>query len=51
MQYIIKDTWSIGNDKEFNILSSLSKECETLLLHRCDTKISELSKVLKLSSD
>lgn len=44
MQYIIKDTWSIGIDKEYNILSSLSKECETLLLHRCDTKISELSK-------
>lgn len=44
MQYIVKDIGSIGIDKEFNILSSLGKESETLLLHRCDTKISELSK-------
>lgn len=44
MQYIVKDTWSIGIDKEYNILSSLGKEYENLLLHRCDTKLSELSK-------
>lgn len=44
MQYIVKNVGSIGVDKEYNIINTLRKEYESLFLHYCDTKISELSK-------
>ena len=43
MKYIIKDIENYTLKHEYDILASLRKDDESIIFHRCDTKLSELT--------